>query len=262
MMHRFILPPERCAERAVTLSPGDSHHAARVLRLSSGDAIEVLNGHGQRLSCRLVRIDKHGCVAEVISRHDQPRPVSVALAPAVLKSRAMDLLIQKATELGAVRISPLITSRCAVQMEPESSEKLEPWRRIAMEACKQCGNAWLPALDPCRSLKSYLAGLARGVRVAAMLAPDSRLPGMVLDVVSADEGLTLLTGPEGDFTPEEQQALRDAGAQPITLGPLVLRAETAAVAGLAVLQHEVAVRRMRSGAAHQPDRSDQSDDVR
>lgn len=243
-MHRFFVPPEACSGPQIRLTDRDSHHATRVLRLSPGEVIEVLNGSGGLFACRIRSVDRRDTVADVLEARRQTAPPPVALAPALLKGRAMDWLLQKATELGAVRISPLQACRAIVHLaEAEIPARLEDWRLTTIEAAKQCGNAWLPELDPPRSLDDFLARREGGLLLAAVLDPRAERPGDVLAERSgAGTGVTLVVGPEGDFTPEELETLRTAGAVPITLGPRVLRAETAALAGLAILQHDLAGR--------------------
>jgi 16S rRNA (uracil1498-N3)-methyltransferase len=240
-VHRFFLAPADCHGESLVLGERDSHHAVRVLRLAQGDPIEVLDGAGQRLQARVVRADRWALRAVVEQRSRCPAPPPVALAPAVLKGRAMDLLIQKATELGATRISPVITDRTIVHVDADgASGKAEGWLDTAVEACKQCGNPWLPRIDAPQPLARFLAERPPGLGMVASLDPAAPLAGAVLDACGASAaGVVLVTGPEGDFAPDEERAVRAAGVRPFTLGPLVLRAETAALAALAVLQHEL-----------------------
>jgi 16S rRNA (uracil1498-N3)-methyltransferase len=239
-VHRFFLPPSDRGVSTLTLSAGDSHHACRVLRLQVGDRLEVLDGAGRVYLGQVSERDPGGLRAEVLEVRDQPPPPLIGLGPALLKGRAMDFLLQKATELGAVRISPLLTTRTVVQVDPrEVEDRRADWSRCAQEACKQCGNAWLPQIDAPQSLTAFLATPPQGLLLAAMLRADAELPGAVLERSEGfGQAVTLLTGPEGDFTREEQEAMLQVGIQPITLGPRVLRAETAVLAGLAILQHE------------------------
>jgi 16S rRNA (uracil1498-N3)-methyltransferase len=244
-VHRFFLPPEECGRPTLTLSERDRHHALRVLRLEPGDSVEVLDGAGRAYSCRIVRADKQAVVAEVKVVHLQQKPPPIGLAPSLLKGRSMDMLLQKATELGATAISPIITSRTVVQLDSKDLEdRRASWELSAREACKQCGNAWLPRVDPPRALRRFLENPDQAWRVAAMLRAEAGLPAEVWDKQpDVAEGVVFLTGPEGDFTFDEQEEIVAAGVTPVTLGPRVLRAETAALAGLAILQHEWARRR-------------------
>lgn len=240
-MHRFFLPPAECLGETLVLGERDSHHASRVLRLATGDPIEVLDGQGSRLLARVIRADRWALRAVVEQRLRLPAPPGICLAPALVKGRAMDLLVQKATELGATRLAPVITDRTVVQVGAgDAPGKAEGWLDTAMEACKQCGNPWLPRIDPPRRLDEFLVARPSGVCLVASLDPVAPLPSAVLDELpEAPESVVLLTGPEGDFTPDEERAVRAAGARPMTLGPLVLRAETAVIAALAILQHEL-----------------------
>lgn len=240
-MHRFFLPPGDCRSETLVLGERDSHHAARVLRLAPGDPIEVLDGAGACLRARVVRVDRLALRAVVEDRVRYPAPPRVTLAPAVLKGRAMDLLVQKATELGATRLRPLLTDRTVVRIGHDSvTDKAEGWLDGAIEACKQCGNPWLPTIDPPQPFADFLDSRPAGLCLLASLDATAPLPGTVFDGLNAAPGeVLILTGPEGDFTPEEERLARSAGARAFTLGPLVLRAETAVLAALAVAQHEL-----------------------
>lgn len=236
-MHRFLLPPAACRGDAVTLDGADSHHAARVLRLNPGDMVEVLDGAGTRLACRLTTVNRRAVTAAVEARRHEPaEPFAVTLAPALLRGRALDYTIQKATELGARVIQPLAAERCVAHVAPDDlPAKLAGWRATAAEACKQCGNPWLPEIRAPRDVTEMPAAAASGVVLVASLEPERR---RIVEALASRPGrpaeVTLCLGPEGDFTPAEYAALRAAGALPVTLGPHVLRADTAAITALAL----------------------------
>jgi len=240
-VHRFFLPPEACRGGALTLDERDSHHAARVLRLTPGETVEVLDGAGRTYVGRVQRPDRRAFGVDVVNVRITPRPPSITLAPALLKGRAMDFLVQKATELGATRIQPLETARTVATVSAADAEsKVAGWLVTAAEACKQCGNPWLPWIEAPLALDRWLAGGPEGRLLVASLEPQARLPAQILrDDTKRPGGLVLTLGPEGDWTPEELEALARAGGRPFTLGPLVLRAETAAIAALAVFQQEM-----------------------
>lgn len=233
-MHRFLLPPEACRGDAVTLDEADSHHAARVLRLNAGEVVEVLDGAGTRLRCRLMAVGRKAVTAAVEARQAGPaEPFAVTLALALLKGRAMDYAIQKATELGARVIRPFAAERCVAHVASgEAAAKLAGWRATAVEACKQCGNPWLPefrAPVPVAELPRMAGG---GTLLVASLEPGRR---RIADALAGrPAAVTVCLGPEGDFTPGEYAALRSAGAVAVSLGPHVLRADTAAIAALAL----------------------------
>lgn len=241
-MHRFFLRTDAGSGARVTLGDGDSHHAARVLRLQVGDEIEVLDGTGRCLRSRVVTVDKRATQVEVMSVEHRPSPPRVGLAPSLLKGKAMDFLVQKATELGVASLHPLATERAVVRVTAgESASRVADWSRTAVEACKQCGNPWMPEIVAPTDLAGFLEHRGPGLLLVASLQADARSLRAILAGTGVPRaGVTLVLGPEGDFTPGEEQALRGAGALPMSLGPLVLRAETAAIAGLAVVQYELA----------------------
>ncbi len=241
-MHRFFLQTTAGRGATVTLDEGDSHHATRVLRLSVGAVIEILDGSGRCLRSRVIEANKRAMRAEVDEVVVRPAPPRVGLAPSVLKGKAMDFLVQKATELGVATLKPLVIERAVVRVPPEDAEaRVNHWRQIAIQACKQCGNPWMPVIQPPSTLSVFLEVRTAGFLLVASLRSDARPVRPILSGwVDGNGEVTLIVGPEGDFTPDEEEALRSAGAQPLSLGPLVLRAETAAIAGLAIIQHELA----------------------
>ncbi|MBL9135863.1 MAG: 16S rRNA (uracil(1498)-N(3))-methyltransferase [Verrucomicrobiales bacterium] len=246
-MHRFFVAPEQVGAERVTLDSDESHHAIKVLRLQYGDTVELLDGAGRILEGRIASTDRRAVGIEVSQVRRQPAPPPVALAPALIKGRAMDWMIQKATELGATAISPLVLDRSVVRVAAtEADTWMGGWRTTCLEACKQCGNAWMPRLDPPRTLEAFLHRRRPGLLVVASLLPEAGEARRILNSTEAVETVTLVIGPEGDFSERESAALLAAGARPMSLGPLVLRAETAATAGLAVLQHELACRPIKA----------------
>jgi 16S rRNA (uracil1498-N3)-methyltransferase len=160
----------------------------------------------------------------------------------------MDLILQKATELGVTAIVPLISERTVVQAAGEGSNRLARWRSIVLEACKQCGNNWLPAVAAPVNAREFLAGLApvvedRELRLIGSLQPDARPLKAILAerprTGDAAPAALVVIGPEGDFTPAELIDARAAGCRPLSLGPLVLRSDTAAFYALSILHHEL-----------------------
>lgn len=155
----------------------------------------------------------------------------------------MDTIVREATEIGARRIFPVISERSQVQLEQDRSDrKVEKWRTTALEACKQCGNPWLPDIAPVTSLAEQLTPLATdAVGLVAALTAGTRTIRQAL--ASAARGtaprVTVMIGPEGDFSPEEVEAAQRCGFLPISLGPLVLRCDTAAAYALSVISHEL-----------------------
>ena len=244
-MHRFYLRTGAVTGEVVALDENDSHHAARVLRMTEGEIVEILDGSGRCLHARVIEVNKRSTRVEVGQVERRSAPHRVGLAPALIKGKAMDFLVQKATELGVACLSPLMTDRAVVRVTADEAEaRVADWARTAVEACKQCGNPWMPAIEPPTTLSAFLHRRGSGLLLVASLRGDARPVRTVLAGERAPgETVTLVLGPEGDFTPDEEEALRGAGARPISLGPLVLRAETAAIAGLAVIQYELSLSR-------------------
>ncbi|MBI5773403.1 MAG: 16S rRNA (uracil(1498)-N(3))-methyltransferase [Verrucomicrobia bacterium] len=246
-MHRFFLPPQQAQGATVTLSERDAHHALRVLRLRRGDAVTVLDGMGNELSCEVLEAGRNEVLLSVKQRRfTPPPPCAVTLVQAVAKGKAMELIVQKAAELGAHRVVPVLVERSVAQIgDEDAARKVEKWEAIAIESLKQCGSPWLPKIDvPC-ALKDFLArGAKFDLQFVASLHEGAWHPrGHFQDFFQrqnrAPESVAVWVGPEGDFTPAEMGKLIAAGGRPITLGPRVLRCETAAIACLAVLNYEL-----------------------
>jgi len=230
-MHRFHLPNLD----APALTGEEAHHARDVFRLCSGDEIEVFDGRGNVARCRIEALTKGEVrLAALERRVAPPLPCRITLAAAVIKKN-FDFVVQKATELGVAAIVPLVTGRTIVR-----ADKTPRWTEIALEACKQCGNNWLPEILPTQPLDDFLRAPAGfDLKLVAALHPDARPVKEALN--RAAKSVCVLIGPEGDFTPTEYAAISAAGFRPVTLGPLVLRADTAALYALSVVHHELVV---------------------
>lgn len=246
-MHRFYLPPAACQDSTLTLSARDTHHAVDVLRMRPGQRVVVLDGAGHELLCEARGVERHAVRLTVHQRSFiPPLPYQVTLLQAVPKGRTMDLIVEKATELGAHRIVPILSERTVSQVPAESAAgKVEKWRRTAIEAIKQCGSAWLPRVETPVTPAAFLTrGEQFDLQLIASLQPDGRHPREhVQDFLSERKALpatvAVWIGPEGDFTPAELNRIKAAGARPITLGSLVLRSETAAIYALSVISYEL-----------------------
>jgi 16S rRNA (uracil1498-N3)-methyltransferase len=178
-------------------------------------------------------------------RHSPPA-WRVTLFQALPKGKLFDAIVQKATELGASRIVPVRTERVVPHFDAARGEsRAEHWQAVAIEAMKQCGNPWLPAVEAPATLDEALRLPERGaLSLVGALHPEARHPREWFQEFAARErrppaSIGVWIGPEGDFSPEELAALRTAGARPVSLGPRVLRVETAAVSALAVVNYEL-----------------------
>lgn len=247
-MRRFFLPTHLCQEETLQLSDQDAKHAVAVLRLREEDSIRVLDGQGRELLCQVQKIDKQSVQARVLARKDLPNlPYQLSLIQAITKGKSIDAIVQKATELGCRTIIPVFSERSIVRCNEAAANKREKWEAIAIESMKQCRQGWLPKILPPLPLRALLSGNALPAGQLSLLAslqPGAFHPRKHLEDYRNKHGclpcsVTVWIGPEGDFTPNEVSDIQAAGALPITLGPLILRSETAAICALSFLNYEL-----------------------
>jgi len=226
---------------------GEAHHAVNVLRVRHGERLMVLDGAGQELLCEVEKPDHGQLKLTVVQRNAvPPLPYHITLVQAIPKGKIFESILQKAVELGAHCIVPLLSDRVTTQLDEESAaSKVEKWRLTAIEAIKQCGSAWLPQIEAPLTPKAYLArGEKFELPLIASLQSDCRHPREYFKTFHSEKKrlpktVCVWVGPEGDFTPAEMSAVKSAGVLPITLGRLVLRSETAAIYSLSVLNYEL-----------------------
>ena len=220
---------------AIALPEDVAHYAIRVRRLVAGDRLTLFTGEGGEYAATITQIAKRGALVRIDAFSDgiaEPAR-EVVLAQALVANDAMDTIVRHAVELGAASVQPLVTTRSArFPAGAHGDKRLAHWRAIAVSACEQCGRNRIPGVLPPADLASWLAG--RGAdRVGLILAPEG---AVALPQVSLAEGpLDVLVGPEGGFTDDENANARQRGFAAARLGPRILRAETAALAALAVV---------------------------
>jgi len=228
---RVHLPPERIGAGRAELTPEARHYLCDVLRLEAGAAVELFDGRGHAWDATLGA----GGDALVLGapREAPARGATIALLFALAKGEKNDLVVQKATELGAARIAPFAAARSVVRLEAEKAqERTGRWRRIAEEAARQCGRADVPELLAPLPLAGALAALPPGLDVVVFQPGGVALASLE----AGPEGVAAVIGPEGGLDDAELAACAAAGARRATLGPRVLRAETAAIVAVAMLQ--------------------------
>jgi 16S rRNA (uracil1498-N3)-methyltransferase len=244
---RVFCAPDTAEPASLLLSPEESHHLVTVNRARVGATVIAFDGKGREWNCALEEADRRAAKLKVRSgKQAKPLPCEITLGQALPKGGLMDAIVRKATELGVARIVPLESERSQVHLDSERSErKTEKWRAAAMEAAKQCGNPWLPEISPRQNAAAFMES-ARGFdfKLIASLEPGSKSLKSVLSAFRASGGpaprkVLWLIGPEGDFAPAEFDLARTCGFEPITLGPLVLRCETAAIYALSILSYEL-----------------------
>jgi 16S rRNA (uracil1498-N3)-methyltransferase len=247
-MRRFYLPPGQIASGVITLEEAEARHAADVLRIRPGEEAAILDGEGREYQCRVEKVERKKIDLKVVQTHTSPKPACrITLAQAIPKGKIFESIIQKATELGVFRIVPLLSERVITRLEDESAErKADKWRQTAVEAIKQCGQRWLPKVDPPMSLPAALAkGEPFDLALVGSLQNGAHHPReYFFDYARKNSGqspasVVAWIGPEGDFSPDEVAAIEKSGARPITLGPLVLRSETAAIYTLSIINYEL-----------------------
>lgn len=236
-MARFHLPPPAWLTEPA-LTGDEARHVSQVLRMKAGDAVVVFDGEGRRASAEIISVSRDRVplkLGEILPSR-APLP-AITLAQAIPKGKNMDLIVQKSVELGIAAIQPLVTRYTVVQPGDGKSEK---WRRNALEACKQCGQDTLPAIAEPLAFDRWISSQAQvpGLKLIASLAAGARPFRSVLQEHPATAEVTLLVGPEGDFSAEETAAALEAGFLPISLGSIVLRVETATLFCLSALRYE------------------------
>ncbi len=232
---RLHLPPERIAAGRARLTAEASHYLRTVLRLRPGDSLEVFDGAGGAWTATL----GEGEELALGARRDVPPPgARLWLAFALPKGEKGELVVQKATELGVERLLPFAAARSVVKLDPRrGADRARRWRRIAAEAARQCGRADLPEVDAPAPLAAVLAATPPGFRCLVFHGPGGDRLAEAVDPGAS--GHLLVVGPEGGLAPAEVDRCLAAGARVASLGPRVLRAETAAIAAVALLQHRV-----------------------
>ena len=221
----------------VALPAQAGEHVVRVLRLFVGDPLVLFNGDGHDCNATITAIGKREVTARVLDRQavDRESPLRLTLAQGVARGEKMDLIVQKATELGVARIVPLLTERAEVKLDAARADKrLAHWRAVAASACEQCGRARLPEILPSQALSAWLATLAGDTALRLALLPEAATSARTLRLPEA--GALLVVGPEGGLGERDVVLLAEAGFTNLRLGPRILRTETAGLTALAALQ--------------------------
>jgi 16S rRNA (uracil1498-N3)-methyltransferase len=235
----FVAAP-LAAGQSLPLPAAAAAHLTRVLRLGPGDACVLFDGRGGEYAARIAHVTRREVVVEVGDHDPVERETSerVLLLQGLARGERMDLIVQKATELGVAAIRPVHTLHSGVRLDADqAARKLQHWRGVAIGACEQCRRNTVPELLAPLPLEQALAAtppggrftLSLGTAGAASLPLGRRVPGPV------GEWLSVLVGPEGGLSEDEEGLARQAGFSPASLGPRVLRTETAAIAALAIL---------------------------
>lgn len=231
---RFYCPDVELTSELMTLPSQVHRHAIQVLRLKVGDELCLFDGKGSEYTAKLEQVTKRESAARI---HEQRQtetesPLKTTLLQGISRGERMDYTIQKAVELGINHIVPVITERCKSSLTRERAEKkLLHWQGVIVSACEQSGRSVLPSLTPITKLDTVLANPIPGHSIILDPKSDNKISSL-----SVTETVNLLIGPEGGLTDEEIEAAMQSGFQAVQFGPRILRTETAAVAGLSVIQ--------------------------
>ena len=233
-IRRFYAPPQSFHEGVVSLDEGETRHLRDVLRLRKGDPANVFDGDGREFECAVEQIQKRTSVLRILTPVEPAAPESkldLTLCAAVLKGDKTDIAIQKAVELGVNRFMPMITARCDVKPRAAAG-RIERWRKIVLEASKQCGRARLMRVGEVSTFEDLIRH-----RTGGELMLFSERDGGALQISTKPNGITAFLGPEGGWDDSEIALARGYGADVITLHGRIMKADTAAIAISAILQH-------------------------
>ena len=233
-MPRFYLPAPLALQTTFSLPDNIVRHI-HVLRLNTGDSITLFNGTGNDFDATLQAIGKRHAECHITAQRqpENESPLAITLVQAISSGERMDFTLQKSVELGVHAIQPMISKRCVVRLSGDRAEKrVQRWQDIVIAACEQSGRSIVPTVQPIVSFADYLRQMPPELHLMMSL----RRAQALRDITPAPQTLRLMIGPEGGWTPAEEQAALAAGVQTITLGKRVLRTETAAMAAMAAMQ--------------------------
>ena len=242
-LRRFLVEDLEVENGFCVITGREAHHMSRVLRMGRGDALVLLDGKGGRFLAEIQSVSRNKVKIQIKKPldHGPPSVLEITLCQAVIKSASMDYLIQKTSELGVTRISPFFSSRSVVHLKGDKRQKKrDRWREIAHSAAKQC-NRDIPAeIAPPESFDKQLALFSKAPELKVILweRETSRDLKDLLQNHEPSGRFTGMVGPEGGFTPEEVSAAQRSGFIPASMGSRILRAETAALVLLAIVQYE------------------------
>ncbi|MCJ7563363.1 MAG: 16S rRNA (uracil(1498)-N(3))-methyltransferase [Candidatus Aminicenantes bacterium] len=235
----FFIDKNRISGRNITLAGPEHHHLSRVVRSKQGDVIWLFDGNGARYRARIEEIGTDMTKLSLLENSGQVEFRSrIILGQALLKAKAMDLVVQKSTELGLFMLVSIITARSVVKVEDRSEKKVERWTKITREASKQSKSGLVPRIQSPQPLNAFLKSHEAAVKI--FLNENGGRP--LLDIVLMTAGapasdVAVLVGPEGGWTNEEEKMIAAHGYESASLGQAILRAETAAICALSIVSH-------------------------
>lgn len=245
-MQRFFVTPSQVKGDRIYIEGSDVNHMKNVLRMRPGEELMVSDGNNLQYLCRVAEYAEGQAVLSVERQEtvDTELPSRIYLFQGLPKQDKMELIVQKAVELGACGIIPVETRRSVVRLdEKKKSKKVQRWQQIAESAAKQAGRGYIPRIEP---VLSYEEALKRAEELDVRLIPYELAEGMegtrrIVEAIKPGQSVGILIGPEGGFEKNEVEAAKEAGFSPVTLGKRILRTETAGLAVLSVLMYHLEV---------------------
>jgi 16S rRNA (uracil1498-N3)-methyltransferase len=235
-MRRFYAQPNRFDGQTVKLAVEETRHLRDVLRMKPGENAQIFDGDGREFLAEVESIAKRETLLKIIEEIDPPAPESnldLTLAACVYKNDKFDLVIQKAVELGVARMTPMISFRSEANLQA-TLKRTERWRKIALEATKQCERAKVMVIDEPLPFEAVVAGMSAN---SGMLLMFSEKDGKSLPQKAEADKITALVGPKGGWQDSEIELAENRGFLQVKLGQRIMRAETAAITFAALLQH-------------------------
>ena len=243
-MHHFFVEPSQIREGKVYISGGDVNHIKNVLRVKSNEVVAISDGTGRRYLCRIAALHTEQAVLLVQEEdlRNTELPSRLYLFQGLPKSDKMELIIQKAVELGVFEIIPVVTKRSIIKLdEKKAGKKVERWNAISLSAAKQSDRNRIPQV---KQVMSYVAALQYAEALDITLIPYELAEGMaaskkIIEQILPGQSIGIFIGPEGGFEQQEIAQAMESGALPITLGKRILRTETAGLAALSILMYHL-----------------------
>jgi 16S rRNA (uracil1498-N3)-methyltransferase len=243
--NRFFIEKVPKNASHIHLSGDEHYHLSRVVRKKSGERIWLFDKMGYVYLAKVEEVQKGSTRLLILKKsREQELKTRVTLGLSLIRSKKMDLVIQKATELGVTAIIPVISSRSIIRIKDKIPQKLERWKRISREACKQCGRSRMTKIHPPLDLRLFVNQSTAGRKLYLTEKGGKYLGDILIQPFLEGDGITklpqeviVLVGPEGGWTEDEEQAIMNNDFEAVSLGPLVMRSETAAISSLALISH-------------------------
>lgn len=243
-MQRFFVTPDQVGEDKIRIQGSDVNHMKNVLRMRPGEEVMVSDGNNRQYRCRVEDYPDGEAVLAILEAGlvDTELPSRIYLFQGLPKQEKMELIVQKAVELGVCQVIPVQTRRCVVKLDAKkAAKKVQRWQQIAESAAKQAGRGYIPAVS---EVMTFQEALAFSETLDIRLIPYELADGMegtrkILDGIRPGQSVGIFIGPEGGFEKEEVGRAVEAGAMPITLGKRILRTETAGIAVLSILMYRL-----------------------